>query len=137
MLMLCFILAGLGVFDFFCYGRYETRCRKNRLFTAVRRWGLAARRPGQIPGWWWSLFYKPDPIRLFGAPDWPAEVDSLWHLQRQHMIDAKYSTRPWYPAYSRGITWYELCRERESLAASEVALSSTPHLHRKRAGSKQ
>lgn len=74
--------------------------------------------PGQIPGWWWNLRIKPDPRILFECEHWPYDdMDAgtmAWHLQRQELIHGRYKYRPWYPAFARGISWYQLCRERES-----------------------
>ncbi|MGO9061615.1 MAG: hypothetical protein ACLQU2_30210, partial [Candidatus Binataceae bacterium] len=76
----------------------------------------------KIPAWWHLLSIKPDPRVLFGV-DWP-ECQDLgctnmhWHLVRQHLIHSKYRFRPWYPAYARGITWQQYCRQRESMAGN-------------------
>ncbi|HEV3114046.1 MAG TPA: hypothetical protein VGY99_26470, partial [Candidatus Binataceae bacterium] len=82
---------------------------------AFERYGLVRIRPGKIPGWWWSLRIKPDPRILFEAEDWPPDMrDVSWHLRNQELIHGRYRFRPWYPAFRRGISWYQLCRERES-----------------------
>ena len=80
--------------------------------------GIAGMRPGKIPGWWWGLSIKPNPRVLFEA-DWPDEVDTAWHMSRQSLIHGRYKFRKWYPAFARGISWYQLCRERD--ADSSVA----------------
>jgi hypothetical protein len=72
-------------------------------------------RPGKIPAWWWNLYIKPDPRILFET-DWPDDEPRgpAWHLQRQELILGRYRLRSWYPAFARGISWYQLCRERET-----------------------
>jgi hypothetical protein len=77
-------------------------------------------KPGQIPGWWWCLKYKPDPTVLFDA-DWPDEIDPYPHLRNQELIHGRYRNRSWYPAFRRGISWYQLCRERESMQGRNVS----------------
>jgi hypothetical protein len=72
-------------------------------------------KPGQIPGWWYGLNIKPDPRVLFEA-DWPDDIESWKHMAKQELIHGRYKRRPWYPAFARGISWYQLCRERESQA---------------------
>jgi hypothetical protein len=37
----------------------------------------------------------------------------MWHLQRQQLIYGRYKHSPWFNAFVRGISWYQLCRERE------------------------
>ncbi len=86
---------------------------------AVKHWGIAACRPGSIPGWWHILKIKPDPKILFGAESWPDDVDWQFHVERQSLIHGRYRNSPWYPAFARGITWYELCRERENMTAPD------------------
>jgi hypothetical protein len=89
---------------------------------ALAHWGMAAMRPGCIPAWWYNLRYKPNPRRLFDA-EWPDDV--RWEEERPNMIRAKYRYRPWYPAWERGITWYELCRERENMTAPNRDIKTT------------
>jgi hypothetical protein len=88
---------------------------------ALERHGIARMRPGKIPAWWWGLTIKPDPRVLFEVEDWPDDEPrgAMWHLQRQELIHGRYKWRPWYPAFARGISWYELCRQRESMAGIE------------------
>lgn len=95
-------------------GRKSSGMQIHRL--AVKRCGIAACRPGSIPGWWWNLAIKPDPRVLFECEDWPVgrALDPQWHLSNQELIHGRYRYRPWYPAFARGISWYQLCRERES-----------------------
>jgi len=73
-------------------------------------------RPGKIPGWWWNLKIKPDPRTLFEVECWPEDVypSIAWHLQHQELIYGRYKYRPWFKAFARGISWSQLCRERES-----------------------
>jgi len=78
------------------------------------RHGAAGMRPGKIPGWWWCLAVKPDPRVLFECEEWPVEINVGWHLANQHRIYGRYKWRVWYPAFVRGISWYQLWRERES-----------------------
>ncbi len=87
---------------------------------AVARYGASAMREGRIPAWWWLARYKPDPRVMFGA-DWPEDerVDPQWHMARQSLIHGRYRNSPWYPAFARGISWYQLCRERESMTAPD------------------
>ena len=96
--------------------RAGKRARKG----AVRRLGVAAMEPGKIPGWWYNLVIKPDPTILFGAPEWPLECNVTFHMARQDLIHQRYKFRSWYPAFARGITWYELCRERENAASLDT-----------------
>jgi hypothetical protein len=76
--------------------------------------------PGQIPGWWWGLAIKPDPRVLFEVEDWPDGVYAVaWHQANQELIHGRYKWRPWYPAFRRGISWYQYCRERENRSGGE------------------
>jgi hypothetical protein len=52
---------------------------------------------------------------LFEVEDWPDDIQAHWRLQRQHanLIHGRYRFRPWYPAFRRGISWYQYCCERE------------------------
>jgi hypothetical protein len=38
------------------------------------------------------------------------------------MIEQRYARSPWFPAWKRGFTWYELCRERENMTAPNRAV---------------
>jgi hypothetical protein len=43
----------------------------------------------------------------------------MWHLRIQELIHGRYKRRPWYPAFNRGISWYQYCRERENRSGGE------------------
>jgi hypothetical protein len=81
--------------------------------------GVAAMAPGKIPAWWHNLKIKPDPTILFEAAGWPDDVDPWPHLRNQELIHGRYRNRSWYPAFRRGISWYQYCRERESMAGTQ------------------
>jgi hypothetical protein len=84
----------------------------------LERHGCARMRPGNIPGWWYGLAIKPDPRPLFEVADWPEEFlwqGKAWHMQRQSLVYGRYKYRPWFNAFARGISWYQLWRERENM----------------------
>ena len=104
-------------------GRISSGKRKRLL--AIRRCGVAAMRPGCIPAWWYNLAVKPDPRVMFEADAWPdtdrrgCPIAIAWHIANQSRIHGLYKWRPWYPAFAREISWYQLCRERESMTAPD------------------
>jgi hypothetical protein len=104
-------------------GRISSGIRKRKL--ALTHWGIAGMRPGKIPAWWWNLAVKPDPRILFESEEGPTEdrrgqpIPVRWHMQNQERIHGLYRDRLWYPAFRRGISWYQYCRERENRSVGE------------------
>jgi hypothetical protein len=94
---------------------FTVRVAEARSGACLRTLWSRSHQTRQDPRLVWSLRIKPDPRILFEAEDWPPDMrDVSWHLRNQELIHGRYRNRTWYPAFRRGISWYQYCREREN-----------------------